>query len=131
MTTRHLTPVLLAGLAALGSGCLPTPSPEELLCQRYCYGQLDAVPTNGATSCKSSDAYYWDDCVHTCASDLGSVRESCHTALVQAYGCGADHSWSCVPKEGGGHTLTQLDTCRDAWDAVYACEKGSPDAGTP
>jgi len=131
MTTRLLTPVLMAGLAALGIACLEIPTPEEKLCQRYCYGQLDAVPTHGATSCESSDDYYFDECVRTCTKDIDSIRETCRSHLVQAYGCGADHGWFCIPKEGGGHTLTQFDTCRVAWDSVYACEKALTDGGTP
>jgi hypothetical protein len=130
MKIRLLSPVLL-GLAALATACPELPTPEERLCQRYCYGQLQAVPSNGATSCESSDGDYWDECVRTCQKDLDSAGEACRTPLVQAYGCGADHSWFCVPKEGGGRTLTQFDTCREPWDAVYACEKASTDAGTP
>jgi hypothetical protein len=131
MTTRLLTPVLLAGLGALAAGCLETPTAEELLCQRYCYGQLQAVPTRGADTCEQSDDSYWDNCVRTCTKDLDTIREDCRTRLAQAYGCGADHSWFCVPREGGGRTLTQFDTCRESWDAVYACEKATSDAGTP
>ncbi|MGZ3460994.1 MAG: hypothetical protein ACXU86_21105 [Archangium sp.] len=131
MTNRLLTPVLMTGLLALLTGCLEIPTIEERLCQRYCYGQIQAVPTQGATSCKSSDNYYWDHCVHTCTDDIGASVEPCRSLLVQAYGCGADHSWFCVPSEDAGRTLTQFDTCREAWDAVYACEKAPPDAGTP
>lgn len=132
MTTRRLMPVLLVGLGALAAaGCQGIPSSEELLCQRYCYGQIQAVPTQGASSCKSSDDYYWDDCVHTCTRDLGTIAASCRDPLVEAYTCGADHGWFCVPKEGGDRTLTQFDTCRTAWDAFYACEKALPDSGTP
>jgi hypothetical protein len=132
MRTRLLAMVLTAGLAALGSGCLEDPTSELRLCQRYCYGQLAAVPTQGASSCASSDAYSWDDCVRTCQEDIDAAQQACRTQLAQAYGCGADHSWFCVPKEGGGRTLTQFDTCRESWDAVYACEKATgSDAGTP
>jgi hypothetical protein len=131
MTTRLLTPVLLAGLGALVAGCPEPPTSEERLCQRYCYGQLQAVPTRGAASCEPSDAYYWDECVRTCARDLDAIHAVCRSQLARAYGCGADHGWFCVPGEGGGRTLTQFDTCRDTWNAVYACEQATSDAGTP
>ncbi|PTL81127.1 hypothetical protein [Vitiosangium sp. GDMCC 1.1324] len=131
MTNRRLTQVLMVGIGALATGCLQLPTPEERLCQRYCYGQIQAVPTQGATTCRSSDNYYWDHCVHTCTQDIAAITESCRSQLEQAYGCGADHSWFCVPSEDGGHTLTQFDTCRDTWNAVYACEKSTPDAGSP
>jgi hypothetical protein len=132
MKTRLLAPLLTAGLAALGSACLEQPTSELRLCQRYCYGQIEAVPTQGASSCEASDDHYWDDCVRTCQRDIDAAQEACRTNLVQAYGCGADHTWFCVPKEGGGRTLTQFDTCRESWDTVYACEEAtSPDAGTP
>jgi hypothetical protein len=131
MKTRLLSPVLLVGLVALASACPELPTPEERLCQRYCYGQLQAVPGSGAASCESSDEDYWDECVHACQKDLTSAGEACRTSLAQAYGCGADHSWFCVPKEDGGRTLTQFDTCRASWDTVYACEKATTDAGTP
>jgi hypothetical protein len=131
MTTRRLTPVLLVGLGALAAGCLETPSPEERLCQDYCYGQFQAVPAQGATSCESSEGDYWDDCVRTCTRDIDASADACHTPILRAYGCGADHGWFCIPKEGGGQTLTQFDTCRAEWDALYACERALPDAGTP
>lgn len=133
MTNRCLMPVLLVGLGALMTGCLEAPSPEERLCHRYCYGQIRAVPAQGATSCAPSDDHYWDDCVRTCTRDIDAIAGTCRTALVQAYGCGADHGWFCVPREGEGKgwTLTQFDTCRDAWDAAYSCEKSLSDGGTP
>lgn len=132
MTNRRLTRVLMVGLGALTTGCLEIPTSEERLCQRYCYGQIQAVPTQGATSCKSSDNYYWEHCVNTCTGDIATITGSCRTQLVQAYGCGADHSWFCVPREGGDRTLTQFDTCRETWDTFYACEKAAaPDAGSP
>ncbi|HYO59567.1 hypothetical protein [Archangium sp.] len=131
MPNRLLTPVLLTGLGALAAGCLEPPTSQERLCQRYCYGQLQAVPTHGADSCESSDDSYWDDCVRTCTKDIDAIRETCRSQLVQAYGCGADHGWFCVPREGGGRTLTQFDTCRETWNAVYACEAATSDAGTP
>lgn len=131
MTTRRLTPVLLMGLGALAAACQETPSSEELLCQRYCYGQIHAVPTEGASSCESSNRYYWDDCVLTCTRDIDASAEACRRPLVRAYTCGADHGWFCVPGDGGERTLTQFDTCREHWDAVSACEKAVPDAGTP
>ncbi|MFL5354835.1 hypothetical protein [Archangium sp.] len=131
MTTRRLTPVLLGGLGALAAACQQTPTSEEVLCQNYCYAQLQAVPTQGAATCASSNDYYWEDCVRTCTKDLGTIAESCRTSLVRAYSCGADHGWFCVPQEGGERTLTQFDTCREAWDTFYFCEKALPDSGTP
>jgi hypothetical protein len=132
MKTRLLAPLLMAGLAALEGACLEGPTPELRLCQRYCYAQIAAVPTHGASSCADPNDDYWADCVRTCEKDIDAAQEVCRSSLVQAYGCGADHSWFCVPKEGGGRTLTQFDTCREAWDAAYGCEKANgPDAGTP
>jgi hypothetical protein len=131
MKTRLLlAPLRVASLAALTTACLEEPTAELRLCQRYCYGQLQAVPANGATACAPAEGDVWDDCVRTCQRDLDAAQAACRTPLVQAYGCGADHSWYCVPREGGGRTLTQFDTCREAWDTVYACEKAA-DAGTP
>ena len=131
MKRRLLAPLLCMGLGALGLA-FPGEPPGTVaqLCQRYCAGQLVAVPTGGLSACTTSGDYL-EGCTGACEEDIGTMREACHTPLVQAYGCGADHSWFCVPKEDGGHVLTQFDTCRAQWNALYACEQGSPDAGTP
>jgi hypothetical protein len=128
---RLFASMAVAGGVALALACEQAPpTSSELLCQRYCQGQLQAVPTAGATSCESP-ASYFDSCVDACQEDIGSIRADCRTQLLQAYACGADHTWFCIPKEGGGRTLTQLDTCREPWDMLYVCERGTPDAGLP
>ena len=81
-------------------------------------------------SCEASDDHYWDDCPHLSAN-IDAAQDACRTQLVQAYGCGADHSWFCVPKEGGGRTLTQFDTPRGLGRRLRLREANSPDAGTP
>jgi hypothetical protein len=129
MNARRL--LIPLGLGALVLACPGVaPGPVEQLCERYCQNQLAAVPTGGRTSCPLPRGYA-ERCASTCEKDLDMVRGACHTPLAQAYACGADNSWFCLPKEDGGITLTQFDTCRAYWDVVYACEQGGPDAGTP
>jgi len=132
VTSRLLLPLGVGGLLGLvlGTGACGGPAPAERLCDRYCEGKEQAVPAEGATSCAPSGNFR-KECTEACEEDLDSVRATCRTELLLAYACGADHTWFCIPKEGGGRVYTQFDTCRDLWDTLYTCEKAGTDGGVP